>query len=42
LGHHKTYEDEDEMLDLDVDLVSNAIESNSSQLGSARSCIEYS
>jgi hypothetical protein len=36
LGHHKTYEDEqdeDEMLNLDVNLVSNAIESYSSQLG---------
>jgi hypothetical protein len=37
LGHHKTYEDEEdedeEMLNLDVNLVSNAIESYSSQLG---------
>jgi hypothetical protein len=34
LWHHKTYEDdEDEMLNLDVNLVSNAIESYSSQLG---------
>jgi hypothetical protein len=33
LGHHKTYEDE--MLNFDVNLVSNSIESYSSQLGLA-------
>ena len=33
-GHHKTYEDdEDEMLKLDFNLVSNAFESNSSKFG---------
>ncbi len=31
-GHHKTYEDE-EIFDLDVNLVSNSIESYSSQIG---------